>query len=220
MRKTENLGLNLLDYSDQLSPKPLNENAAMLDAFLKTMNGTLTSQGESLTEQGESLTEQGETLDGLTTSVGQRVKMARGSYAGNGSLSCSISTPGIVPAALLIRERKDPYTYSGIGTFDVSFAEQSFTARGFVLWNGNAVKTAYWYESGELMNPTTGSVQPTYITVAANINFTASEGKLEWTLKTDTDKPPAEGIGNAHLVNNQTGVTYEWVAFGFEEVGS
>lgn len=217
MRKTENFGLNLLDYSDQLSPKPLNENAAKLDALLKTVDATLTGHGESLTEQGESLSGHADTLDSLTTAVGLRVRMACGSYDGDGELTRSISTPGFTPAALLIRKREAIAGSLNIESFHPTFTDRSFSAGGFVLWNGNDISVVYWHENGDRRDYETGVVSPIYKNREAEVQFTASPGSLTWKLKTDSDKPPAEGVGNDHCVNNQTGVTYDWVAFGREE---
>lgn len=76
MKQTENYGLNLLELSDPLSLKPLNENAEKIDAALKA---------------------QAEVAAG-------KLMMATGCYTGNGTRSVTIQTSGFTPRALMLRK--------------------------------------------------------------------------------------------------------------------
>lgn len=76
MRQTENYGLNILELSDPLSVKPLNENAETIDAAMHTM----------------------------ATALPGKAMMACGSYSGDGTRSVTINTPGFRPQAVLMRQ--------------------------------------------------------------------------------------------------------------------
>lgn len=81
MKQTENYGLNLLELSDPLSLKPLNENAEKIDAALKA---------------------QAEVTAG-------KLMMATGYYTGNDSRSVTIWTPGFTPKAMLLRKKSSEW---------------------------------------------------------------------------------------------------------------
>ena len=75
MKKTGTYELNLMESSDLMSARPLNENAEKIDAALKA---------------------QAETAAG-------KLMMATGSYTGSGTRSVTIQTPGFRPKALMLR---------------------------------------------------------------------------------------------------------------------
>lgn len=75
MKKTGTYELNLMESSDLMSAKPLNENAEKIDAALKA---------------------QAETAAG-------KLMMAAGRYTGSGTRSVTIQTPGFRPKALMLR---------------------------------------------------------------------------------------------------------------------
>lgn len=76
MRQTENFGLNLIDASDMLSLKPLNENMEKVDAVLRAQQ----------------------------TSTAGKLMMATGTYSGDGGRSVTIQTPGIRPKTLIVSQ--------------------------------------------------------------------------------------------------------------------
>ena len=76
MRQTEHYGLTILELSDPLSVKPLNENAETIDVAMHTM----------------------------ATALPGKAMMACGSYTGDGTRSVTINTPGFRPKAVLMRK--------------------------------------------------------------------------------------------------------------------
>ena len=76
MKQTTTYGLNLMESSDLLSAKPLNENAEKIDAVLA-------AQAEI---------------------VAGKLMMATGSYTGDGTRSVIIQTDGFTPKVLLLRK--------------------------------------------------------------------------------------------------------------------
>lgn len=168
MRKTENFGLNLLDYSDQLSPKPLNENAAKLDA--------------ALVEH--------------TAAISGRVMMACGGYEGSGTKNVTILTPGFKPQVVLVRQKRA----LGVGTGGTVHTDSFTVDGGWACWMGEESLDTGVYELG----------MPSR---TAKISFTAKTGSLSWT----AENGALSGIGRS--INNAEGVTYEWIAFGYGEIG-
>lgn len=83
MKQTENYSLNLLELSDPLSLKPLNENAEKIDAALK-------AQAEA---------------------AAGKLMMATGRYTGSGTRSVTIQTPGFTPRALMLRKARNDWGY-------------------------------------------------------------------------------------------------------------
>lgn len=78
MKQTEHFGFLVMEATDQLSPKPLNENVERLD----------------------------EVMGGMAEGLRQRVMMAMGSYTGDGTASVTIRTPGFRPAAVFVRQKR------------------------------------------------------------------------------------------------------------------
>jgi hypothetical protein len=188
MKKTEILGLNLMEASDVLSAKPLNENTAAIDELLGAVIGK-------------------------TSSV---VRMATDSYKGNGSRSVTIQTPGFVPKFVVMRSKQEHgYTLNDAPRVAdrLEYMQGPTVNGGWALWMGSDM-TGQYYESeterrydsetGEWYDEVVGYTEKT-----APVTFTAAEGSLKWSMA-DTAAP-------ARLVNNASGVTYEWVAFGTVE---
>lgn len=82
MNKTKNFGLNLIEASDPMSLKPLNENAEKIDAAL-------------LAQQ---------------TVIAGKLMMAKGVYTGDGNRVVTIQTPGFKPHAVIVRSKGDVIT--------------------------------------------------------------------------------------------------------------
>ena len=188
MKKTEILGLNLMEAADVLSVKPLNENTAAIDSVLGA-------------------------IVGKTSSV---VRMATGRYTGNGSRSVTIQTPGFAPKFVVMRSKqRHGYTLDkALPTADELVMMQGPTVNGgWALWMGSDM-TGDYYETNttERYDPDVGgsvTVITGYTEKSADVAFTAAEGSLKW--------PMADTAAPARLVNNASGVTYEWVAFGTVE---
>ena len=79
MKLTNLLGLTLMDAEDQLSARPLNENAQKLD----------------------------EVVGGIAQKLGNIAMMAYGSYVGNGNASVTIQTPGFKPEVVFMRQKRE-----------------------------------------------------------------------------------------------------------------
>ena len=79
MKQTENFKLSLMEASDLLSAKPLNENAEKIDTALAVHAAALSG----------------------------KLMMAVGTYVGNDTRSVTVQTPGFKPQAMLMREQ-DP----------------------------------------------------------------------------------------------------------------
>lgn len=218
MKTTEKFGLNLLEASDHLSIKPLNENAKKLEDALteqaETFNKALTGQKKAIDEELSG------SVKTLKTAISGRTMMATGSYTGTGAASVTISTPGFTPSALIMlcaREQYVPGSYDSPVDFSRVTAEPGdFACTGFAMWNGKDINAIYWYENGTTMDWDDLNQKwvdvPVYSKAAATVKFTPSSGKLKWEL-TGMDanhvlyKP-------ARQVNNVEGVEYKWIAFG------
>ena len=179
MKQTENYGLNLLEMKDTLSPVPLNENAQMLDVALHS----------------------------LATEAGGHLKIATGSYTGDGTMSVAIETPGLKPRAMLVRRRtaigsSGYYTYPG--WFINEYTDKLEAERGWLLWLGWDIPVTYSYvtkydENGNVLNGTN---------VETAVRFAATHGGLRWSVTEDT------AVGMPELVNNVNMWTYDWIVFG------
>lgn len=188
MKKTEILGLNLMEAADVLSAKPLNENTAAIDELLGAVIGK-------------------------TNSV---VRMETGSYQGNGKRSVTIQTPGFTPKFVVMRSKqKHGYTLNDAPRVAdrLEYMQGPTVSGGWALWMGSDM-TGQYYESrtenrydsdtGEWYEEVVGYTKKT-----APVTFAAADGRLQWAVEA-TDAP-------ARLVNNASGVVYEWVAFGIVE---
>ena len=76
MKQTEHFGFQMMEAADLLSAKPLNENAAAMDAALQEQKNAILA----------------------------RLMMATGSYTGDGRRSVAIQTPGFKPQVVLMTE--------------------------------------------------------------------------------------------------------------------
>lgn len=144
--------------------------------------------------------------------LGKNIRMVCGTYLGNDGAINRIDTPGMKPVAVLMNSAK---TVGGMETrIDdslFSVANNLSVPSGWLLWVGADLPAKYYKKQTEV-NPDTGL--PTggyyyagYDTVLA---FTPGSGYLEWALETPGDK-------DAYAVNNASGVTYQWIAFGEAE---
>lgn len=174
MKQTENLGLNLLETADLLSPKPLNENAEKVDAA----------------------------LGGMAEKLLGRVMMASGSYTGDGTATVTIQTPGFTPKIVLMRQKREIGVDKDEGVYTDSFSVDG----GWACWAGEEYLVTNVYAPDVLMPGGTYGLIGRY-----KITFTAEKGSLTWTTHygsfTDVNKN----------INNDKSVTYEWIAFGYEE---
>ena len=167
MRKTEHFQMNLPETADQLSLGPLNENTEKMDKV----------------------------LCGMAEQMRGQVKMARGSYAGNGDASVTIQTPGFQPEVVVMRQKRT----LGISPEGVVYTDQFSVDGGWTFWAGEKTldTNVYVPDAGyELV----GTQQ---------IIFTAMQGSLSWT----TEHGELAGINQN--INNKKGVIYEWIAFGY-----
>ena len=173
MKKTEKLGLNLLETSDLLSVKPLNENAQKLE----------------------------QAVAANTAAISGRVKMASGSYVGNGASSVQIMTPGFKPQVVLMRQKRE----LGVSAEGVVYTDQFSVDGGWARWAGEGFLWTNIYAPDVATSSGTGLIE------VAKINFTAAVGSLTWTTHYGSINDVNKNI------NNETGVTYEWIAFGIQE---
>lgn len=142
------------------------------------------------------------------------VKMACGSYTGDGSMSVTIETPGVRPAALLVRARKKLSPALGVQhRNDIYIADTALESSGFVMWNGNNIATICWRKDGEVNDPITGGLVSGYREYLDEIVFTPEAGSLSWALST----VPASAVDHSGLINNKNGTVYEWIALGSAE---
>ena len=143
------------------------------------------------------------------------VKMVSGSYTGNGSMRVTIETPGMRPAALLMRARKKLTPVLGVHSRgDIYFSDTALESSGFVMWNGDNVATMCWRADGEVYDPVTEMLEIGYREYIDEIVFTPTEGSLSWALST----VPASDLDHSGLINNKNGIVYEWIALGSAEV--
>ena len=179
MKQTENHGLKLVEMSDTLSPTPLNENAQAIEAILHD----------------------------LSTAVGGHLKIATGSYTGDGTMSVAIETPGLKPKAMLVRERKTigykgHYYFPGWGI--TTYTDKLEAEGGWLLWLGWDIPVTYSYvtEYAEDDKAIDGE------NVDTTVRFTAALGGLQWSVTEESAKSqPA-------LVNNVDTKTYDWIVLG------
>lgn len=120
------------------------------------------------------------------------VRMACGTYTGTGAATCSISTPGFTPMAVLMTKRKDAGSYTD---------NDASIHAGWVMWVGEDLPSKY-YE--EVQSPDGSTVQ---VARDTTLQFTPSSGSLLWKLAT-------AGLDPAAAVNNVSGTVYQWIAFG------
>ena len=168
MKQTEYLELNLMEMADQLSPKPLNENAEKLEAALVEHKAAISG----------------------------RVMMACGSYEGSGTKSVAILTPGFAPQIVLMRQKGT----LGISPEGVAYTDSFSVDGGWACWMGeDTLETSVYV--------------PDTVSRTEKISFTAKMGSLSWT-------PESAALsGVDRNINNAEGVVYEWIAFGYGEIG-
>lgn len=179
MKQTERYGLNLLEMKDTLSPVPLNENAQAIETVLHN----------------------------LSTAADGHLKIATGSYTGDGTMSVAIETPGLKPRAMLVRERNTigyvgHYTLPGWGI--TTHTDKLEAEGGWLLWLGWDIPVTYSYvtEYDEDGKATDGE------NVNTAVRFVSTLGGLQWSVTEATASHlPA-------LVNNVNTRTYDWIVLG------
>lgn len=228
MKKTEKMGLNLMESSDPFSATPLNENTTKLDAAVGANSAAVKEHGEAITSHGKTLESHGETLSShskdipaLKTAVDKipgKAMMACGTYAGDGGSSVTILTPGFKASALMIRCLTDsPAPVTKVEARDVKYQSGDTECEGFTMWAGQNLNTKAWYADGTTVVPGYGGAYvevPAYSCIAATVKFTAGVGTLSWELSDFEGTLYRPGV----CVNNEDDKTYEWVAFGTEVV--
>lgn len=157
------------------------------------------------------LNENAQKLDDLLHGL---VKMASGSYTGNGSMSVTIETPGVRPAALLVRSSAQLTPVAQLKRKrDIVFGDDDLKSSGFVMWGGANIATKCWRKEGELYDPVTEVLESGYREYIDEIVFTPEAGRLSWALST----VPAVEVDHSGLINNKNGIVYEWIALGSAE---
>lgn len=162
MKQTENFKLSLMEMTDLLSVKPLNENAEKIDA-------TLTAQAQE---------------------IGARLKLVGGSYTGDGKHSVTIQTPGIRPQALLMRRVRTVGAMGGVPRFEreCGFSDASVDGCCWLMWRGEDIPVQYYRFRWAGDDPVTGEVDaPMYEAVETAIRFTPEPGSVTWKLSVDVD---------------------------------
>lgn len=188
MKQTENYSLNLLELSDPLSLKPLNENAQTVDTVLE---------------------EHASAIQG-------RVMMACGSYTGNGTRTVSIRTPGFKPQIVLMKTaQKVGFSMwkdtTGANHFEEILSSIGVSA-GWCLWLGSDVSASY-----RIYAIPRDESEPTSALVDTTIQFVADRGELTWSIGEITDYDNVTTDEGPTVMNNASGVVYEWIAFGTAE---
>lgn len=228
MKKTEKMGLNLMESSDPFSAAPLNENTTKLDAAVGANSAAVKEHGEAIKSYGETLTSHtnaisshSNDLSALKTTAAKipdKAMMACGTYAGDGRSSVTIPTPGFKASTLMIRCLTDsPAPVKKVEAHSVKYQSGDTECEGFTMWAGQNLNTKAWYKDGTAVVPGYGGAYvevPVYSCSAATIKFTAGVGTLSWELSDFEGTLYRPGV----CVNNEDDKTYEWVAFGTEVV--
>ena len=157
------------------------------------------------------LNENTQKIDTLLHSL---TRMTSGSYTGTGSMSVTIETPGMRPAALLVRSREDiSTTLRRYRKDEIFFGEVRFFSSGFVMWSGSSIKKPYWLKSDPIYDAVVEEWVDGYEQKIGEIAFTPAAGSLSWQLTA----PYAEDVDHSSIINNKTGTIYEWIALGTAE---
>lgn len=151
-------------------------------------------------------------LRAMASAMGGKVVMACGSYTGDGAMSRTIVTAGIKPVALIMYATKYDTLTSGVSKDEVRLRLLQDEKCGFSAWCGADMDAWYWYRD-DWHNPVTGETTERYYPEKTKIVFTPAMGSLTWKMETE----PTADIDHSSLVNNESGVIYEWIAFGTGE---
>lgn len=195
MRQTINLALNLMETADLLSAKPLNDNAEAIDTAIKGLQDKAAAADTSIRNLAAS-------LNGVVSSS---LKMAAGSYVGDGTRSVTLATPGFRPQIILMSVRETVNGSAGI-TQKTMISVQG----GWCLWIGADIAATY-----NVRSRSDESYDMTTKTLSAEVSFSSGENAITWSIPAlpanyfdvDLDDGP-------NVVNNRQGVTYDWVAIG------
>lgn len=143
--------------------------------------------------------------------LGKNIRMACGTYLGDDGASKRIETPGMKPVAVLMNSAG---AVGGMETrIDGSLfplANNLSVPSGWLLWVGADLPAKYYEKKQTAYDPDAGLPTYSYVEYNTMLNFTPGSGYLEWSLETSGDK-------DAYAVNNASGVTYQWIAFGEAE---
>ena len=181
MKQTEKYGLNLLEMKDTLSPVPLNENAQMLDAALHS----------------------------LAAAADGHLKIASGSYTGDGTMSVAIETPGLKPKAMLVRRRpsigsRGHYTFTEPAWAMTTYTDKLEVEGGWLLWFGWDIPITYCRVTRYDENGYAAYGE----NVETAVRFAPTLGGLQWSVTEET------AVGMPELVNNKNTWTYDWIVLG------
>ena len=156
------------------------------------------------------LNENAQVIDAaLNTLAAERLKLAVGSYTGNGAMSVTIRTPGLKPKAMLVRKRRVIGCSGSLSVLPTRWNTTMFTDKlevdgGWLLWLGWDIPVQYTYVTSydEEGNAVSGE------NADSAVRFDASVGSLQWSVSDEhASQLPV-------LVNNENGVTYDWIVFG------
>lgn len=192
MKQTNELGLNLLESSDLLSVKPMNENMRKLETAVLANAESASDELKAAMEELKKV--QGDDVAALNKVIAGKVMMATGTYTGTGDSSVSIVTPGFKPLVLLMRVLRGKYSDGWDVDVDLHGASMGdYECPGFTMWNGKNLNSRYQdYD--------------------ATVKFAATDDGLSWELVCTAVSVSSAG----RQVNNKSGEIYEWVAFGME----
>lgn len=189
MKQTSKFKLNLVEASDSMSMKPLNENTEAIE--------------QALIE--------------ASTAVSARTLVACGRYTGAGTRSVTIQTPGFKPKVVLMRTVPAKVgSYQWGDTTGTQHFEKIMSTigvdGGWCLWLGFDMPASYEIRA----TPRDGD-EPTRALVDATIQFTSGTGQLTWRIGNIVDYDRVTYDDGPTSINNKSGETYEWIAFGVAE---
>ena len=189
MKQTEKYGLNLLESSDPLSVKPINDNTETIEQALSEVSNT----------------------------VSARTLIACGRYTGTGTRSVAIQTPGFKPRVVLMRTvpaKVGSYQWgdtTGAQHFEKIMSSIGVEA-GWCIWTGYDMPASYEIQA----TPRDGD-EPTRALVDTTIQFTSGTGQLTWRIGNIVDYDRVTYDDGPTSINNKNGEIYEWIAFGVAE---
>lgn len=220
MDKTDKYEFDLIGINDPVSPAPINRNTQRMEEELlkaeKARNGAYRQ---------------------IASAIGGRVRMAAGSYIGNGALSVQINVGEFTPKVIFMRsptfsnsgDKESALNYLGIPSIHAAVGgingdilnEKEVYVSGWLLWIGQDIKTTVYsemkYESADMSGKPGSYARPIgRDEISTEIKFSSGQNHFRWELG-ENGGADLKTLFSA-LVNNYPGMTYEWVAFGEAEV--
>ncbi len=211
MKTTKHYQLKLPESGDAMSLTPFNDNAQAIDTALRANAQKITENAQAISASLRDAMQAVDTVrqenvqsvQAVQREMSGRAMMACGTYAGDGARSRTIQTPGFKPQVVLMRTarpiRGGNDQYIGMEVWD-----------GWCLWLGDDMAVSYdvYATSQE-----TGTLAREDVTTT--IHFDATDGALTWSIPALPSRyyNVREDSGPL-VVNNATGRTYQWVAFG------